>query len=161
MERKQIGLSARQTKINGKICATGEIGNKRAAVRGSAESCSLEKNIWKIALCELGGWEPIWKTGILCYGRDDLIQDLFWCTELCRVWKSRAIICNIWNETVGTRCVQKRSVSIQESLTELSLSHWCWTSHISSEFSITSGTELGRARPRAKRLYLLRTRFLF
>lgn len=42
MERKQIGL-ARQTKRNGKICAAEEIGNRRAAVRGGAETAARKK----------------------------------------------------------------------------------------------------------------------
>jgi len=50
MERKCIGLAARRTKISGRICATEEVGGKRAMLHGGVDSFSLEKNSWKTAL---------------------------------------------------------------------------------------------------------------
>lgn len=44
MERKHAGLAARQTGINGESCATGEMGNERAALGGSTDSCGLENS---------------------------------------------------------------------------------------------------------------------
>lgn len=134
MERKHIGLAARQTKINGKICATEEIRNKRAVLRGSTDSCSLGKNIWKIALQNLGADSPFGKHGVL------VTAEMIWygiCTDALNyvVWKTRAIVCNFWNEPIAMHYVEKRLTSIQESLTKLSLSRWCWTLLISSEFS--------------------------
>lgn len=55
MERKHIGLAARQTKINGEACATEEIGTKGVVLHGSADSCSLEKVSGKKKSAKFGG----------------------------------------------------------------------------------------------------------
>ena len=61
MERKHIGLAARQTKINGEACATEEIGTKGVVLHGSADSCSLEKVSGKKNLQNLGAKSPFGK----------------------------------------------------------------------------------------------------